>query len=48
VIDEEVSVSQAHTRVDDDGELADPTTAEHVRQLLAALVEIAEPAWIAA
>jgi chromate reductase, NAD(P)H dehydrogenase (quinone) len=48
VIDEEVSVSQAHTRVDDDGELADPTTAEHVRQLLAALVEVASPVSIAA
>jgi chromate reductase, NAD(P)H dehydrogenase (quinone) len=48
VIDEEVSVSQAHTRVDDDGELADPTTAEHMRQLLAALVEVATPVSITA
>jgi chromate reductase len=48
VIDVEVSVSQAHTRVDDDGRLVDPTTAEHVRQQLAALAEIAQPVQIAA
>jgi chromate reductase len=48
VIDDEVSISQAHTRVDGDGRLADPTTAEHIRQLLAALVAVAQPVPVAA
>ena len=38
VIDSEVSVSQAHTRFDAEGRLADQVTAEHLRQLLEALV----------
>jgi chromate reductase, NAD(P)H dehydrogenase (quinone) len=41
VIDTDVSVSQAHTRVDGGGRLVDPTTAEHVRQQLAELAEVA-------
>jgi chromate reductase, NAD(P)H dehydrogenase (quinone) len=48
VIDTEVSVSQAHTRVDAEGRLSDPTTAEHLRQQLAALVEVAHPLSVAA
>jgi chromate reductase, NAD(P)H dehydrogenase (quinone) len=48
VIDDDVSVSQAHTRVDGDGRLTDPTTAEHLRQQLAALAEAAAPVAVAA
>jgi chromate reductase len=48
VIDTEVSLSQAHTRVDEHGRLADPTTAEHLRQQLAALTEAALPVAVAA
>jgi chromate reductase, NAD(P)H dehydrogenase (quinone) len=48
VIDTEVSVSQAHTSLGEDGRLADPTTAELLRQQLAALAEAALPAAVAA
>ena len=47
VLESEVSVSQAHTRVDAEGRLADETTRELLRQQLAALVEAEAPVEVA-
>jgi chromate reductase, NAD(P)H dehydrogenase (quinone) len=48
VIDAEVSVSQAHTRVDAEGRLDDPAIRELLRQQLESLVQTALPVPIAA
>ena len=48
VIDTDVSVSQAHTRVDADGRLDDSAIRELLRQQLEALVETALPVPVAA
>jgi chromate reductase, NAD(P)H dehydrogenase (quinone) len=44
VVEGEVAVGHAHTRFDEQGELTDPTIAEQVEEVVAALIGEAEPA----